>query len=227
MTKDECIERQNEFREVEHHRLRFAVTPTGMVKSWNSKTQSWQDRARRHNADGYWVVSGYGTVDNKTKFMTVGVHILVAKAWVPNPYNKPEVNHLDFDRENPWAYNLEWMTHQENVACSRNADRYPRMCGTRNPNYGNDTLHKRYEQDKEFAKAKQSRPGGRNGKAKPCRLIDPSGHCVGVFDFQRGAVEYLMNTMDIAQDANREQIIRHLRGKTPSGSYCGYTLIIE
>lgn len=227
MTRDECINKQNEFREVEHHRLRFIVTPTGVVKSWNTKTQSWQDRPWRHNADGYWVVSGYGTIDNKVKFMTVGVHILVAKAWVQNPHNKPEVNHLDFNRENPLAYNLEWVTHQENVAYSRKANRYPVLSGELNPNYGNDTLHKRYERDKEFAKAKQSRPGGRNGKAKPCRLIDQRGDYIGVFDYQRGAVEYLVNTIGIAQDSNHEQIIRHLRGKTPRGSYYGYTITIE
>lgn len=223
MTKNECIERQHEFREVEHHRLRFKVTPTGVVKSWNPKTQSWQDRPWRYNADGYWVVSGSGTVDNKSKFMTVGVHLLVAKAWVPNPYNKPEVNHLDFDRENPWAYNLEWVTHRENIAYSRKANRYPTLCGVLNPNYKNDTLHKKYQEDKAFAKEKQSRPGERNGKSKSCRLIDPAGLCIGTFGYQRGAVDYLKAIGIVKSHVTPECVINRLRGKR-GRNYKGYTL---
>lgn len=42
------------------------------------------------------------------------VHRLVAIAFIPNPDNKPEVNHKDGVRYNDWAYNLEWATSSEN-----------------------------------------------------------------------------------------------------------------
>ena len=42
------------------------------------------------------------------------VHRLVACAHVPNPENKPEVNHLDGNRLNPHKNNLEWVSSSEN-----------------------------------------------------------------------------------------------------------------
>ena len=50
--------------------------------------------------------------DNKRK--TVRLHRLVAEAFIPNPENKPEVNHIDHNTDNNYADNLEWVTKFEN-----------------------------------------------------------------------------------------------------------------
>ena len=42
------------------------------------------------------------------------VHRLVAKAFVPNPDNLNEVNHIDEDKDNNRADNLEWCKHADN-----------------------------------------------------------------------------------------------------------------
>ena len=43
------------------------------------------------------------------------IHRLVAEAFIPNPSNLPEVNHLDGDKENNSVTNLEWSSHADNM----------------------------------------------------------------------------------------------------------------
>ena len=47
------------------------------------------------------------------------VHRLVAKAFIPNPKNLREVNHIDGNKLNNAASNLEWVTTRENQIHAR------------------------------------------------------------------------------------------------------------
>lgn len=62
-------------------------------------------------------VSGYRRVTLSSEGNTKRylVHRLVAQTFIPNPENKPHINHIDNDPNNNSVDNLEWCTHSENM----------------------------------------------------------------------------------------------------------------
>lgn len=57
------------------------------------------------------------SINGKQK--TVQVHRWIAETFIPNPDNKPEINHIDGNPLNNNVSNLEWVTHQENMLHAR------------------------------------------------------------------------------------------------------------
>lgn len=163
------------WKDIEGYEGYYQISNLGNVKSLartiirkDGITRFYKERImdKRISTDGYYIAKL--TVKRKSK--CIGIHKLVAKAFISNPDNLPEVNHKDFDRKNNRVDNLEWCTHQDNIKYSWERGQYKGKCGEENPNYGNHKLSEIYKNDPDLSKEKQSRPAEQNGRATPVRM---------------------------------------------------------
>lgn len=100
-----------EWKDIKDYEGKFQVSSYGNIRNINYYgTGIIKIVNQRPNENGYMVVSL--SKNKKTKLCYV--HRLVAETFLPNPENKPEVNHIDEDKTNNRVENLEWKTHRGN-----------------------------------------------------------------------------------------------------------------
>lgn len=100
------------WKDVKGYEGLYQVSNLGRVKSL-IRNKVLSPLNRQH---GYQAVQLHGKGGNARGFKSFSIHRLVAEAFIPNPENKPEVNHINEDKSDNRVENLEWMTHQENSA---------------------------------------------------------------------------------------------------------------
>lgn len=104
------------WKSVEGYEGIYEVSNFGRIKSLERKVWNYTKKPRilrpTDNGHSYKCVSMSDENGNKKKH--VYIHILVAKAFIPNPRGCSQVNHKDFDKENNCVDNLEWVTDKEN-----------------------------------------------------------------------------------------------------------------
>ena len=110
----------------------YEVSNKGKVKSLRHAVKLiLKPRYRyRYNYKSVAVLLSYKGKDTEKQ-----ISRLVAEAFIPNPLNKPCVNHLDNDATNNQVDNLEWVIHSENMDYSKQQNRvknqnsYPERIG--------------------------------------------------------------------------------------------------
>lgn len=91
------------WKEIKDTDGKYMVSSKGRVKN----TKTGRVLKSRPNQKGYHLV---GMGKGKTK----AIHRLVAEAFIPNPENKPCVDHINTVRNDNRVENLRWVTYSEN-----------------------------------------------------------------------------------------------------------------
>lgn len=105
------------------------VTKDGLVysKTRGDKLKLLKQHVKKGRAGGYLMVSIACKYDPLTRTYSgrksYPVHRLVALAFVPNPDNKPNVDHIDRNKANPVWSNLRWVDQTENNLNTGRSDR--------------------------------------------------------------------------------------------------------
>ena len=110
------------WKDIEEYEGLYQVSNLGRIKGfyiWNgreySKKEHFLNPYKRYvNKNLEYRTNVVALAKNKKK-KEFKVHRLVAKAFIPNPENKPSVNHIDSNPLNNIVENLEWCTPKENT----------------------------------------------------------------------------------------------------------------
>lgn len=109
------------WKDIPEYEKLYQVSNLGRVKSFCKNKQEGNILSFSINPKGYYQI--ILTKSKKPKNWLV--HRLVAIAFIPNPNNLPQVNHIDGNKQNNCVNNLEWITNEDNMKHARANHLYP------------------------------------------------------------------------------------------------------
>lgn len=103
----EIINNMEIFKDIQKFENKYQISNTGKVRNKNTGLFL----QPKYNKKGYQYVN---LSINKYKSVKWYIHRLVGFHFISNPYNKPQINHIDGNKSNNNVDNLEWVTNEEN-----------------------------------------------------------------------------------------------------------------
>lgn len=127
------------WKDIKGYEGKYQISNLGRVKSFPRKGARKTEHILKPNKNhrGYLIIH----LQNNYKRKGVVLHRLVAEAFIPNPNNLPQVDHIDDNKENNKVSNLQWITNYDNMRKSWET--------------GARSLEKSYKRGKEHPRAKK------------------------------------------------------------------------
>jgi hypothetical protein len=116
----------NDYQPIPGYETYYAINRSGQVLSLHVKNNG-NILKQILDRDGYFKVG----LNVKGKKSQQYVHRLLALTFLPNPENKPLVNHKNGNKFDNCLSNLEWVTHLENVKHAIASDLFCPYCKTK------------------------------------------------------------------------------------------------
>lgn len=119
------------WKDIEGFNGKYQISNYGNVRSF-SKWKNGELLKAGLTKTGYYYVNL--VKGGRKEIVNARVHRLVAIAFIDNPYNLPEVNHIDGNKRNNYVGNLEWVSRESNIQHAYDMGLISKKIGKENTN---------------------------------------------------------------------------------------------
>lgn len=169
---------------------KYEISNLGQVRSLSYK-QTGESKTLKPKIDrnGYLVAN----LSKNGKHYTKTIHRLVAKAFIPNLENKPQVNHINGIKTDNGVENLEWCTCSENIKHAFDTGLKKSNKGVNNPMYGK---HHTEETKKKIGGVHKGKTGEKHPRSKKVKCITTGDVFVCI---REAGIKYNVANQDIGR----------------------------